>query len=120
VADVSTEAGREVLRNEVDTRFGGKLDILINNVGTNIRKKTAEYTVEDYDFIMKTNLQSVFELTKLFYPYLKRPSENPWEKSFSHDEIIRKESSSLPRPDHTQVSADNEVGKHLVHPGMEV
>jgi len=86
VADVSTDLGREALRKEVETRFGGKLDILVNNVGTNIRKKTAEYTVEDYDFIMKTNLQSVFELTKLFYPYLKRPSEKPWEKSFSHDE----------------------------------
>ena len=45
-------------------------------------------------------------------------------------DIIQKESSSiliadaywltLPRPDHTQVSAENEVGKHLVHPGMEV
>ena len=86
VADVTTQAGREILRKEVEARFGGKLDILVNNVGTNIRKKTPEYTEEDYEFIMKTNLQSVFELTKLFYPYLKRPSEKPWDKSFSHDE----------------------------------
>lgn len=45
-------------------------------------------------------------------------------------DIIQKQSSNiliadgywltLPRPDHTQVSAANEVGKHLVHPGMEV
>ncbi len=27
---------------------------------------------------------------------------------------------TLPRPDHTQVSTQNEVGKHLVHPGFEV
>lgn len=27
---------------------------------------------------------------------------------------------TLPRPDHTQTSEENEVGKHLVHPGFEV
>ena len=44
VADVSTPEGREMLRKEVEVRFGGKLDILVNNVGTNIRKKTPEYS----------------------------------------------------------------------------
>ena len=58
---------------------------MINNVGTNIRKPSVDYTEEDYDFIMKTNLQSVFELTKLCYPMLKR-SEKQWDKKFSHDE----------------------------------
>mmetsp|Transcript_36799 Transcript_36799/g.88723 ORF Transcript_36799/g.88723 Transcript_36799/m.88723 type:complete len:314 (-) Transcript_36799:3098-4039(-) len=86
VADVSTPEGREILRKEVVTRFGGKLDVLVNNVGTNIRKKTEDYTEDDYDFVMKTNLQSVFELTKICLPYLKRPSEKPWDKAFSHDE----------------------------------
>lgn len=86
VADVSTPEGRELLRKEVEVRFGGKLDVLVNNVGTNIRKKTTEYTEDDYNFLMKTNLESVFELTKMCYPYLKRPAEGPLEKSFSHDE----------------------------------
>ncbi len=27
---------------------------------------------------------------------------------------------TLPRPDHTQISQQNKVGKHLVHPGYEV
>ncbi|EED95973.1 predicted protein, partial [Thalassiosira pseudonana CCMP1335] len=73
VADVSTPEGREILKKEVEERFGGRLDILVNNVGTNIRKPTAEYSSEDLDFLMKTNLESVFELTKMCYPYLKRP-----------------------------------------------
>jgi len=60
---------------------------LVNNVGTNIRKKTAEYTLEELEFLMKTNLESVFELTKLCYPFLKRSTDQrPWEKPFSHDE----------------------------------
>lgn len=72
VADVSTAEGRDILRKEIESRFGGTLDILINNVGTNIRKKTAEYSNEDFEFLLKTNLESVFELSKLCYPYLKR------------------------------------------------
>lgn len=72
VADVSTPEGREVLRKEIESRFNGKLDVLINNVGTNIRKKTKDYSTEDFEFLLKTNLESVFELSKLCYPYLKR------------------------------------------------
>ena len=86
IIDVSTVEGREALRKEIENKFGGKLDVLVNNVGTNIRKSTAEYTEDDYEFVMKTNLQSVFELTKICYPYLKRPMERPWDKAFSHDE----------------------------------
>ena len=76
VADVSTAEGREMLRHEVEAKFAGKLDVLVNNVGTNIRKKTMDYSAEDYEFVMKTNLQSLFELTKVCYPYLKRSSDD--------------------------------------------
>lgn len=27
---------------------------------------------------------------------------------------------TLPRPDHTQASLGNQIGKHLVHPGYEI
>lgn len=53
----------------------GKLDILVNNVGTNIRKPSIEYSEEDLEFVLKTNFQSMFELTKLCHPYLKRERE---------------------------------------------
>ena len=49
----------------------GKLDILVNNVGTNIRKPATEYSTEEYDFILNTNLRSAFELSRQFYPLLK-------------------------------------------------
>src|SRR4051812_12025721 len=32
------------------------LDILINNAGTNIRKKTVEYTEDEYQRVMQTNM----------------------------------------------------------------
>jgi Tropinone reductase 1 len=79
VADVSTREGREALMEEVaimihekDCANVGKLDILVNNVGTNIRKPTVEYTEEELDFILRTNFKSMFELTKLCHQYLKR------------------------------------------------
>jgi Tropinone reductase 1 len=79
VADVSTREGREALMEEVaimihekDCANVGKLDILVNNVGTNIRKPTLEYTEEELDFILRTNFKSMFELTKLCHQYLKR------------------------------------------------
>jgi NAD(P)-dependent dehydrogenase (short-subunit alcohol dehydrogenase family) len=61
-----------IMIHEKDCANVGKLDILVNNVGTNIRKPTIEYTEEELDFILRTNFKSMFELTKLCHPYLKR------------------------------------------------
>lgn len=69
-ADVSTSAGRQTIVNQVTTDLGG-LDILINNVGTNIRKKALDYTEAEYAAIFETNLTSVFELSRLAHPLLK-------------------------------------------------
>lgn len=45
--------------------FGGLLDILVNNVGTNIRKATVDYTPEEFAHVMDTNFTSLFLLTKV-------------------------------------------------------
>lgn len=50
----------------------GSLDILVNNVGTNIRRPTTEYPEEDYHQIMNTNLHSMFFLTRTLHPLLKK------------------------------------------------
>lgn len=73
-ADMSTEEGRRVLANKVQEQWGS-LDILVNNVGTNIRKPTADYTADEYDFVMNTNLRSAFELNRLLYPLLKQSEQ---------------------------------------------
>ncbi|GAA4427246.1 SDR family oxidoreductase [Pontibacter saemangeumensis] len=73
-ADVSTAEGRQALTAEVEELWG-RLDILVNNVGTNIRKPTADYTTEEYDFVMNTNLRSAFELNRLLYPLLKNSEQ---------------------------------------------
>ncbi len=69
-ADVTLEAGRKKIRDFIVDK-GFALDILVNNVGTNIRKKMTEYTPEEYRLIMETNLHSNFSLTQMLYPFLK-------------------------------------------------
>ncbi|MFN8366769.1 MAG: SDR family oxidoreductase [Candidatus Kapaibacterium sp.] len=68
--DVSNSAGRANLFKTIEQQWG-KVDILVNNVGTNIRKKTMEYTQDEYEKLFSTNLTSCFEMCRLFYPLLK-------------------------------------------------
>ena len=70
-ADMSKEEDRSIIINEVNERWG-KLDILINNAGFNIRKKLVEYTLSEYTRLMETNLNSVFDLSRKAYPLLKK------------------------------------------------
>ncbi|KAJ4725729.1 Tropinone reductase [Melia azedarach] len=49
----------------------GKLSILINNVGTNIRKPMIEFTAEELAALISTNFESVFHLCQIAYPLLK-------------------------------------------------
>ena len=67
--DLSTQAGRIALADFLRAR-GATLDILVNNVGTNIRKKTLVYNAEEIAFLHNTNLASVFELCRLLHPLL--------------------------------------------------
>lgn len=71
VTDVSTEGGRSALIAKAKEIFGPTLNILVNNVGTNIRKSTTEYTSRDFHDIMSTNLESAFALSQLAYGMLK-------------------------------------------------
>ena len=55
-ADVSTAAGREALVSEAERRFGARgLGLLVNNVGTNLRKPSTEYTDAEYEMLHATN-----------------------------------------------------------------
>lgn len=69
-ADVSTAPSRAALLAAVQQRTP-QLHILINNVGTNIRKKAIEYSPEEYQHIMSTNLESTFALCQAAHPLLQ-------------------------------------------------
>ncbi len=42
----------------------GRVDILVNNAGTNIRKESLEYTPEEWDQVIDTNLKGTFFFTQ--------------------------------------------------------
>uniref|UniRef100_A0A0R0F470 Uncharacterized protein n=1 Tax=Glycine max TaxID=3847 RepID=A0A0R0F470_SOYBN len=89
VCDVSSPPQREKLIQEVASTFSTELNIyiivsfhlifinkfftvtLVNNVGTNFRKPTVEYSAEEYSELMTVNLDSGYHLCQLVYPLLK-------------------------------------------------
>jgi Tropinone reductase 1 len=68
-ADISTAAGRAGVLKRLEEL--GRLDVLVNNVGTNVRKAATEYTSEEYERVISTNLTAAFELTRAAHPLLK-------------------------------------------------
>lgn len=72
--DLATEDGRNQILDHLFKKVG-KLDILVNNVGTNIRKRTVEYSDNEFDHILNTNLKSAFDLTRKLYPLLEKSGD---------------------------------------------
>jgi NAD(P)-dependent dehydrogenase (short-subunit alcohol dehydrogenase family) len=70
VADVTSEEQVKKLERDVAAKFG-KVQILINNAGINIRKPSVEFTLEDWRAVMDTNLTSVFLMCRAFVPAMK-------------------------------------------------
>ncbi len=69
-ADMSEEKARKEAVKFAAEKMGG-IDSLINNVGTNNRKKTLDYTLEEYEQLLAINLTSAFDLCRLCHPHLK-------------------------------------------------
>ena len=67
-ADLATREGRE----KAATGAGEELQILINNTGTNIRKRMADISLEEYRLVQEVNLTSCFEMCRLLYPLLAK------------------------------------------------
>jgi tropinone reductase I len=68
--DISIPAEREKLILFVNEKWN-RLDILVNNVGTNIRKKSIEYSEEEIEFLFQTNLKSAYYLSRKLHPMMK-------------------------------------------------
>jgi NAD(P)-dependent dehydrogenase (short-subunit alcohol dehydrogenase family) len=70
LADVTGEAQVRALEQGVRERFG-HVDILVNNAGMNIRKPLVEYTLDEWNTVLDTNLTSVFLVCRSFIPMMK-------------------------------------------------
>jgi len=73
-ADLSSGDDIDRLFEDLNGHWGG-IDILVNNVGTNVRKKVTEYDADTYKYIFDTNLHSAFEFCRHAYPLLKKTGD---------------------------------------------
>jgi len=69
--DVTDEAAIDALVAETNLRCG-RLDILINNAGMNIRKPAHELALAEWHKVLETNLTSAFICARAAYPHMKR------------------------------------------------
>ena len=70
-ADVTSSADVERLAAAVDSDFG-RVDILINNAGTNIRGPLEQLTEADWDTVVDTNLKGPFLCARAIGPGMVR------------------------------------------------
>ncbi|MDN5788839.1 SDR family NAD(P)-dependent oxidoreductase [Pseudorhodobacter sp.] len=69
--DLNTQAGVDALVAKTVAEFGG-VDILVNNTGGLIARKTiAEMSLDHWNAVMDLNLTSIFLMTKACLPHLK-------------------------------------------------
>ena len=69
-ADVTSE--KEVLQLEKDVaRAFGRIHILINNAGINVRKHLTEFTLDEWRSVLDTNLTGTFLTSRAFVPHMK-------------------------------------------------
>jgi 2-deoxy-D-gluconate 3-dehydrogenase len=69
--DVTEEASCRAMVQSTLDRFG-RLDVLVNNAGTTIRKQPQEYTLQEWHLILETNLTSAFACSQVAYPAMRQ------------------------------------------------
>ena len=62
------------LNNLVEKHFKQKVDIVINNAGSLIKKPFSQYQPEDFDQMFAVNVKGVFLLIQQLLPYFNSPS----------------------------------------------
>jgi 2-dehydro-3-deoxy-D-gluconate 5-dehydrogenase len=69
--DVLVPSSVSAMAQAAVDRFG-RLDILITNAGTNIRKPPEDYTLEEWTQVLDINLRGTFLCAQAAYPHMKR------------------------------------------------
>jgi NAD(P)-dependent dehydrogenase (short-subunit alcohol dehydrogenase family) len=68
--DLTDEAQVLAFEREIVGAFG-RIDILINNAGINLRKPIQEFTLAEWRSVMDTNVTAAFLMCRSFVPHMK-------------------------------------------------
>jgi len=70
--DVADRAGVAAMASRVLEAFGGSIDVLVCNAGTNVRDRSLEkLSLDDWDRMIDTNLTGAFHLVHAFLPAMR-------------------------------------------------
>jgi NAD(P)-dependent dehydrogenase (short-subunit alcohol dehydrogenase family) len=53
------------------TETAGPIDVLVNNAGTNVRRRAEEYSLDEWDSLLETNLGAPYHWSRLVWPGMK-------------------------------------------------
>ncbi|MBV9359855.1 MAG: SDR family oxidoreductase [Betaproteobacteria bacterium] len=70
-ADITDEKACRGMVDEAAKKLG-RLDILINNAGINIRKQPEQYQLAEWHRVLESNLTSAFVASQAAYPHMQR------------------------------------------------
>src|SRR5436305_5666682 len=68
-ADVTSEEQVRAAEAEIVARFG-KVNILINNAGINVRKPVTDFTLAEWRSVVDTSLTAAFLMCRSFVPHM--------------------------------------------------
>ena len=68
--DVREETSAQAMAQAAAEAFG-RIDILVNNAGINIRKAPQDYTLNEWQQVLQTNLTGVFLCSRAVYPFMR-------------------------------------------------
>jgi len=68
---IAADLSREDDRRRLVETLGKPVHILVNNSGTNIRKRMEELSLQEYHHVQETNVVSCFEMCRLLHPVLR-------------------------------------------------
>jgi NAD(P)-dependent dehydrogenase (short-subunit alcohol dehydrogenase family) len=69
--DITSKDAVENLVHQVIKQYNS-IDILVNNAGTLVFKNFEDHTLDEWNFVMDTNLKSAFLLSQAVVPYMKK------------------------------------------------
>ncbi|MGH8164027.1 MAG: SDR family NAD(P)-dependent oxidoreductase [Rhodanobacteraceae bacterium] len=70
VADVREEQAVARLESDISQKLG-KVQILVNNAGINVRKNVVDFSLDEWRSVIDTNLTSAFLMCRAFVPHMR-------------------------------------------------